>query len=266
MPTLARPGAAVNYEVWRHADVDATQPAGPWVTLVNGHTRPLNDFRLLGRRLVEKGFQVLAADNRGSGLTQTTGPFRLTDMADDIAALWDELGVQRSGVLGISMGGFISLTLALGRPERVTKLCLVSTSMGPEHIRTDDSPWVADEAKNLAKLLPYVTPDFAKRNAALLKSMAAQSARAVTDGRFQEASELQRAAIRGFDSSARLGGISMPTLVIHGEEDAIIGVQAGKDLASRIPRAQLLTMPDAGHLLLAEKPRELAAAVSAFFA
>jgi pimeloyl-ACP methyl ester carboxylesterase len=253
----------LNYEIWG----DDAGGAGDarWVTLVNGHTRPLNDFRLLARRLVERGLRVLAFDNRGAGATQVRGPFRLSDMADDVVALWDALGIRGSGLLGISMGGFISLTVTLGHPGRVSRLCLVSTAMGPEHIRSDETPWEADEAKALAKFQVYVTEGFARRNAALLKSMAAQTARAVASGRFQEASEAQRQAIKGFDASARVGEVRVPTLVIHGEDDRIIQLAAGKSLAARIPGARLLALPETGHLLLAERPKELAAAVGDFF-
>lgn len=263
MSTLARPGAAINFEVWGDA--------GPWATLVNGHTRPLNDFRMLGKHLVEKGRRVLALDNRGAGLTTVERGFTLPEMADDVAALWRELGVSSGGLLGISMGGFIAETVAMAYPEKVEKLVLVSTAMNQRKIRVDDRPWSTEFADNEAKLAPYFTKAFAERNAVLVKSMVKQITKNVVDGRFSENSELQKAASKGFDAKARIeaGGIRAPTLVVHGEEDEIIPFSAAEETLAALRRggvgAELERFADAGHLLLAERPRELYATVARWF-
>ena len=257
MPQLSRDGAMINYEVWGED--------GAWVTLVNGHNRPLNDFRLMGRHLSERGFRVLALDNRGAGRSETYREFTLADMVDDVAALWDEEGVARTHLLGISMGGFIAATLALDHAARVRRLVLVSTAAGQAYIRRDDTPWSSDPAEVEAKLRPYFTADFAARNEMLVRSMAKQIAKSVEDGGFAEKSAAQRRALAGFDLTARLGGLKAPTLVIHGAEDRIIPLAAGRELAQLIKGAQLEVLPGAGHLLLAERPKELYALVTAFF-
>ena len=253
MSQLDRPTATIHYEVWGEA--------GNWVTLVNGHTRPLNDFRMLGRHLAGQGYQVLALDNRGAGRTETAGPFTLADMADDVLALWDTLGVTQSHLLGVSMGGFIALSLALAHSTRVRRLVLVSTAMSQELIYRDDSRWEADPARVEAKLAPYFTEDFRRRNSVLVKSMVKQIAKAVAEGGFAERSEQQRRAIAGFDVASQLGGLQVPTLVIHGVDDRIIPVAAARALEAAIPDARLALLPGAGHLLLAERPKELYALV-----
>ena len=258
VPQLSRPGAELNYEVWGDD--------GQWVTLINGHTRSLSDFRLFGRYLVERGWRVLALDNRGSGQTKTSAPFSMADMISDVAALWEVEAVSRSRLLGVSMGGFIAQALTVEKAARVAGLVLVSTAMNQKHIRRDDQPWTNDPDAVEVKLLPYVTDDFAQRNALLIRSMAKQIAKSVADGDFARLSEMQREAMANLDLSANARRISAPTLVIHGEEDNIIQASAAEELAAAIKGARLVLLPGAGHLLLAERPRELYKLVTDFFA
>jgi pimeloyl-ACP methyl ester carboxylesterase len=114
-------------------------------------------------------------------------------------------------------------------------------------------------------MLPYFTAEFARRNEVLVKSMVKQIAKNVHDGAFAERSDEQKRATAGFDVSRQLGSLRMPTLVIHGAEDRIIPMEAGEELARGIPGARLEVLDDAGHLLLAERPKELYGLVTEFF-
>ena len=261
MSELNRNRAVIHYEAWGQDE----NPEGAWVTLVNGHTRPLNDFRMMGKHLVGLGYRVLALDNRGAGQTTYSGSFSLKDMADDVAALWDELKIEETAVLGISMGGFIAQTLTQLHPDRMTKLILISTAPGQQHLDKHEVPWTADVHAVQKKLNAYFTPSFAQRNATLVASMAKQIAKGVVAGTFKEGAAAQRQAIGKFDND-QLDAIEVPTLVIHGSEDAIIKVAAAEELAGGIPNAEKVLLPSAGHLLLAEKPRELYDLVGKFLA
>lgn len=258
MPELARSGTRIHYEIW--GDAPGT------VLLVNGHTRPLNDFRLMGRHLMEQGLRVIALDNRGAGLTTTTRPYTLAEMADDAVAVADEvLGVTATfDLLGVSMGGFIAQTVALANPERVRRLVLVSTAARQTAIRKDDTPWTADLGAVERKLAPFFTDDFARKNAVLVKSMVKQIAKAVETGGFAGRADEQKRAAAGFDVYARLPYIKHPVLVIHGDQDQIVPLQAGSELAAGLPHATFNVMTGAGHLLLAERPKDLYQAVAEF--
>jgi|LauGreDrversion4_2_1035121.scaffolds.fasta_scaffold09212_2 3-oxoadipate enol-lactonase len=257
MPQLYRPGVELNYEVWGDQ--------GQWVTLINGHNRSLTDFRLCGRYLVERGWRVLAVDNRGAGLTKTQAPFTITDMVEDIGAIWEAEAITRTRLMGISMGGFLAQILAVERAARVAALVLVSTAMTQVHIRRDDTPWSPDPEVSEAKLKPYFTPEFGRRNELLIRSMAKQIAKSVADGDFASRSDAQRQAMAGLDLSDVTPRIKAPTLVIHGEDDQIIPVEAAEELAANIKGARLELFPEAGHLLLAERPKELYARIAQFF-
>jgi 3-oxoadipate enol-lactonase len=256
MPVISRPDALINFEVWGDS--------GSWMTLVNGHLRPLTDFRMLGQRLVKAGFRVLALDNRGAGQSRVEQDFQIQDMVDDVVAVWDQIGCQSSHVLGISMGGFISQRLALEASGRVQRLILMSTAASASVLKQDEPAWDTDTDKVLAKLSTYFASDFVRRNPLLVQSMARQMARAAESGELQIQARLQRQAIRGFSALAQLPGISSPTLVIHGEEDSVIPCNEGSILASGIPGARFLKMPATGHLILAERPKELLEAILGF--
>jgi 3-oxoadipate enol-lactonase len=267
MPQLQAPGALLNYEVWPAPDATPSHSAAlPWLTLVNGHTRPLSDFRMMSKMMVAAGFRVVALDNRGAGKTEITDEFTLDDMVADIVLLWRELGIAKTHLLGISMGGFLSQRLAAEKPEIVSKLILVSTAPGPNFIRVESKPWTADVGQVEEKLLPYFTEDFANRNRMLIQSMAKQITQSVTKEYFAQRSDMQRRALSGFDMTKRLKEIQAPTLVIHGLEDQIIEVKAARELVAGIPHAKLELVSDAGHLLLAEKPQELYRRIKEFLA
>lgn len=256
MPQLDRTGAQLNYEVWGDGPV--------WLTLINGHTRPLTDFRLMGRKLTSHGLKILALDNRGAGETIAADGFTLEDMVDDIVALWDHEGIEQSHVLGISMGGFIAQWLAAEYAERVGNLVLVSTAAGPAHIKSDDEPWSTDPDQVGQKLAPYFTGKFRVQNKLLVDAMVKQIVKAVREGDFAERGQAQRAAIQGYNGTQRLSEIKAPTLVVHGQDDGIIPFAAAEELASGIAQAKLHSFADAGHLLLAERPQPLFSAVRDF--
>lgn len=258
MTTQLVPGAEINYEVWGEGD-------RPWVTLINGHTRPLNDFRMLGKKLVAGGFRVLAFDNRGAGNTTVSRDFILSDMCDDVRALWGALSIGKTDLLGISMGGFICQQLVLTSIAKVKSLVLVSTAARHGGINPEERPWTNDVQEVAEKLSAFFTPRFAERNAVLVRSMAKQIAVRVDAGDFIENSKRQRRALEGFDLTSGLNEMLLPVLIVHGEEDAIVPLAEGERLAAGIPGAQIITIKEAGHLLLAEAPAQLYGAVLDFF-
>ena len=249
MPQLNLPNVTINYEVWGDSNLKT-------ITLLNGHTRPLTDFRMLSRRLVEKGFKVVVLDNRGAGETVSHEVFTLLDMAHDVISLWDHLAIEKASLLGISMGGFIAMTLAGRYPDRVSKLFLVSTASYEGGIVSDGRSWDSGETEVEKKLARYFSPAYAEKNRLVLESMAKQIAKGITHGSFLAGSKAQRDAIRGFDARPLLPALSVPTVVIHGSEDVITPLTQAEHLNQLIPGSILNILPGAGHLLLAERPQE----------
>src|SRR3954471_8794315 len=117
-------------------EVAAVQPRGTVLLLCGIGAKRQGWYRqlpVLGRR-----FRTLALDYRDVGDSDpATEPYSIDELADDVAALAHELGIESASLVGISMGGFISLVLALRHPELVDRLILVVTSAGGEtHVST----------------------------------------------------------------------------------------------------------------------------------
>jgi pimeloyl-ACP methyl ester carboxylesterase len=87
--------------------------------------------------------------------------------------------------------------------------------------------------------------------------MVAQIRLSISSGNFSERSDLQRAALKNAGWSARLSEIRSDTLIIHGAKDLVIDQEGALLLRDSVPHARLEIIPEAGHLLLAEAPREL---------
>jgi 3-oxoadipate enol-lactonase len=257
MTTINRDGAEIYFE--------EVNPTGQRVvTLVNGHTRSSSDFRMMARILGEAGFRVVSLDNRGAGKTKVNRAFSIEDLCSDVVALWDELGVGTSSLLGISMGGFISQGIAIQYPDRMDKLILVSTAPEEKFINPSGGGWINEGTKLEEKMRTYFAPGFVERNPVLFKTMVTQIRQAIDSSDFTARSDMQRAALRGAGWTHELHRIKSPTLIIHGKEDRVIDIEAAKKLNEAIANSQLAIIPPAGHLLLAEAPKELYRIVQEF--
>lgn len=258
MPFISRQDAEIFYEVLGES--------GPWLTLVNGHTRSSRDFRLLAGNLSKQGLRCLLFDNRGSGDTKNGPQFTLDDVAADIVALWDQLGIRTSVVMGLSMGGIVSQILSHKVPDRVQGLILVSTGSSEESLSDAAfTPWGSTEESVFEKLQAYFTQSFLDRNGLLVKAMAKQILQGISSDHFQDRADSQREAMRGVDTRPFLNSLKMPTLIIHGSDDRIIPLAAGLEIQRLIPGSQLKKLDAIGHLVLAEYSKYLGQDVLEFF-
>ena len=245
MAVLKRKAVNLNYEV--------TGESGPWVSLINGYTRPGSDFRMLARHIANAGFQVLTFDNRGAGRTEFFGPFSLEDMADDVCQLWHTLGIEKSHVLGISMGGVIAQILS--QMAETESLTLVSSTASKEFLAANRG-WPSSIHEIEKKLTNYFDPEFCERNKLLVAMMAKNIHKEISDQDFLKRAKAQSEAIETYPWDARCPP-HLPMLLIHGESDQIIPLQAAYDLQRRYPQASLVTLDGCGHLLLAENIKGL---------
>ncbi|MGI8440739.1 MAG: alpha/beta fold hydrolase [Thermoleophilaceae bacterium] len=209
-------------------------------------------------------FECVTYDNRSSG--RSSAPLRPTsipEMAADAAALLERLGIESAHVYGLSMGGMIAQELALRFPERVRGLVLgCTTPGGPRAVR----PTVRELLSlgkgmlgGLAKpgrpwLAPAVfSPEFRREEPeevlALLEGFG--SHRPTPWG-----ANYHLLASVYHDTASRLDQIQAPTLVMHGERDAMDPVANSLFMAERIPDAELAIVPGAGHAYPLEAPEE----------
>lgn len=194
-------------------------------------------------------------DNRGSGLSdKPRGPYDLRIMADDVAAVLDDCGIERAHVVGASMGGAIAQYLALVHADRVHSLTLACTTCrvspwrrrllrdwidlldgsGRVRFARENLRWVLG-ARHLRRMLP-LTP-----------VVAPLVVRAPTHG-----IRGQIEAILAVDPLIvdNLEAIAVPTLVVAGSQDILTPVADAEELAGRIPDAELRVLMGAAHGLM----------------
>jgi pimeloyl-ACP methyl ester carboxylesterase len=223
-------------------------------------------------RALEADFDVVAYDHRGIGRSAPwRTPFTIGDLAADALAILDHLGWKRAHVLGISMGGMVAQELALGHPERVETLALGCTYCGGEGASLA-GPEVLAMFRQAAGAggpggagAPPDGPAPPPGAESLLGTLAAHLSSG-TLARMALAVPaplgvilLQLQAVGGHDTSARLPGLAVPTLVLHGTRDPVLPVANGELIARLVPGARLELLDGAGHLFWLEQPVRAAA-------
>jgi pimeloyl-ACP methyl ester carboxylesterase len=245
----------------------------------SGRGRPvvlLHAFPLAGimwrpqREVLERDYRVLVPDLRGFG---GTGPFTGTpsvdQMADDVAALLDALGVRVPVVLvGLSMGGYVALAFVRKHAARLAGLVLADTRAEADS---------AEARANRERLMLVAQHDTAREVIdQLLPKLVSSETQEQRPGVVEEvrriASAQPTAGIVGAlqalrdrpDSTPWLASIAVPTLVVVGSDDAVTPPAIASAMAAAIPNARLATIQGAGHLSNLERPEAFAAAVHAF--
>lgn len=234
--------------------------AGEPVVLIMGiggdHTAWAFQIRAFAER-----YRVIAFDNRGAGQTdQPDAPCTIALMADDTAGLMDRLAIARAHVVGVSMGGMIAQEVALRAPGRVRSLQLHATLARPDaYTRQLLDVWRVQRAKlTLAErmraqgLWLFAPVTYAERP----EFVETVVQNAIDNPHPQSLTGFvrQAEAVAGHDALDRVGAIACPTLVTVGEEDVLVPPRFARELAARIPGAELTVVPEAGHAYMWERP------------
>ncbi len=207
----------------------------------------------------------IAPDARGVGLSEAPpGPYTTRQMALDALAVLDAAQVESAHVVGLSLGGAVAQELALGHPERVRSLALLSTfAVQPPRTRALLEAWrtlypVAIERPELRKAwelqaYAWLFSDRYWRSEsnvrAALKFAQTQPPQSATGFIGQVDAALSH------DARDRLPQLRKPALVIHGALDQLAPLACGEELARLIPGAELLGLPEAGHAVNIEAQR-----------
>ena len=212
-------------------------------------------------------FRVVAFDNRGAGRSdKPAGPYSMALFADDTAALMDFLDIDAAHIYGESMGGMIAQEVALRHPQRVRSLVLGCTIFGgPQAVPPPQESLTV--LASLATLPPEEAFEQGLRvfyHPSRSQAMKGPWQTYVQTRTTPEAYQRQLEACIAFVSYERLPQIKAPTLVINGEDDALLPAENSRILAQQIPGAELVLFPDTGHLYFQERPEEADAAVLDF--
>lgn len=190
--------------------------------------------------------ETLVCDLRGTGGSDAPpGPYSVADLAGDLRAVLADHGTDRVHLVGTGLGGMVALRFALDS-QRPVSLALFGTAAYGAELDLDPLFAPPDDAEGLRRTLrAAVTPSFAD-------SHAEEVDRIVEWRRVEDADRsvwrAQTAAVDGFDVRDRLYEVTVPTLVVHGVEDAVWPIERGASLADDLPRGEFLPVADAGHL------------------
>ena len=223
-----------------------------------------------------RGFTTVAVDLLGHGASDCPADprrYRMERCLEDLVALLDRLDVQRTAVLGYSMGGRVALHLALQAPERLWALILESASPGIEDACEREA-----RARSDADLAEVIERDgveaFVERWQALplFASQARLPASVREELRRQRLGNDRRGlanSLRGLGAGqqepvlASMGGIGIPALLIAGALDDKY-CDLARRMAAVLPCARTEIVPDAGHAVHLERPEAFAGAVRGF--
>ena len=215
--------------------------------------------------LLEKSFDTIVFDNRGMGRSgQAELPFDTADLAADAVGLLDALEIETAHVVGISMGGMIAQELALAHPERIRTLTIGasycggpgSTLMAPEDLQMLGAAYASGQPEQVFRAMWEInlSPGFRAEDSRFAAFAEMGSALPAP----QPVVLQQMRACAAHDTHDRLGQISLPTLVIHGDVDRLLGYPNGVQIAARIPDARLETLEGIGHMFWWEQPERSA--------
>ena len=246
------------------------------VDVGSGHTVVMAHGMELDHRLFEpqiaglKGqFRTVAYDLRGrSALGEQ--PYNLYDLVDDFVELLDYLEVGRCVLVGMSMGGFMGLRAALLHPARVAGLVIIGSS-GIPYAQKETRRWAA--VYEALRNEPRLSAERARADAELHFSLHTRQRRPELVNVWAEriGTHSGRATYHEFQSWAkqddlrsRLSEITVPTLMIHGDEDAALPLSMALETHGLLPTSRLLVLPYAGHAVNLEFDRVVNTTIATF--
>jgi len=238
-------------------------PALPAVVLLHGAGFDHTAWALHSRWFAHHGFAVLVPDLPGHGWSEGPALRSIGEMADWIIALLGAAGAPKAHLIGHSMGSLIALDAAARHSSRVTALSLVGTAatmtVGPDLLKAAE----ANEAAAIDMVSIWGLGFRAELGGSLAPGLWMHGGAQTTLQRcapgvlFSDLSACNAYA----DALSAAASVSVPTTLILGERDMMTPAKAGKALASAIPHARTVVLPGAGHMLMAERPDELLAAL-----
>ena len=213
-------------------------------------------------------YRVIAVDLKGFGKSRSNEAFTIDSMADELVDFVKAVDAYPCFLAGLSMGGYIALSLAVRHPESLQGLIIVSskseadTPAGKEG--RQKTAQLAQEKGSIAvaeQMLPRVlTEETIKGNPELVGKMR-QIMEACPANTIANASFAMRERA---DRTADLPGLNMPVLVVLGERDTLLPVNGGRKLAEACPNGRLVVVAGAGHVPCMENPKAMNGALAEF--
>ena len=241
-------------------EFDVSQPT---IVLLHGAGFDHTAWALHSRWFAHHGYGVLAPDLPGHGRSSGAPLPAIADMADWTAALLDAAGAARARLIGHSMGSLVALETAARHPARVTALGLIGTAdamtVGPDLLKAAEAnDHAAIDMVSIwglgyqAELGGSLAPGLWMHSGA--ERILEQCRPGVLFNDLSACNAYRNAL-------AAAAKIAVPTTLILGERDMMTPARAGKALAAALPNSRTIVLRGAGHMMMAERPDELLAAL-----
>jgi 3-oxoadipate enol-lactonase/4-carboxymuconolactone decarboxylase len=205
-------------------------------------------------------FRVIRIDTRGHGRSPTTAAAAtaIGDLAGEVDATLDRIGIDRCHLAGLSLGGMIGMWLAVHRPERIARLALLCTSarLGPPEFWTQRASAVREGGMHAISdtvVARWITPARADADRELMSRLR-DMVNSIDAESYAQCCE----AIAAMDQRADLARIAAPALVIGAADDPATPPQHLREIADAIAGARLAVVDDAAHLVTYEQPGRIA--------
>lgn len=229
---------------------------GQWMVLIHSVGADLTIWDDVAPAL-RKQFRVVAYDVRGHGGSKSTyGPMSIPDWSEDLDALLRSLGIERTIIVGLSMGGMIAQTFAARNSAMISNLVLMDTASDyePEMRRVWEERAQIAERDGMSPLVDptiarWFTPSFIAHNSESLqrvrRSIAAMDSRHYAEG---------CRALGALNTSPILHSVTSRTLVVVGEDDHATPKVQSERIAALVPGSELVIIPNAAHCPCVEQP------------
>lgn len=247
--------------------VDTGKKGGLAVVLI--HAFPLNQSMWDAQVEALKGdFRVITFDVRGLGKSPYKGPYTLEFVVDDLFELLDKRKISKSVICGLSMGGYVALRALERDPNRLVAAVLADTRSEPDSDKSKLGRYTAIKTINTSGL-PALVDEFLKKSIASgIQSQDPKVMERAKKMALANTAEGVSAALLAItsrtDTTENLNRINIPTLVMQGEFDSVVPMDAARKLHQSIPGSEFFIVPKAGHLSNLENPEAFNNGLTAF--
>jgi len=233
--------------------------AGPPVLFLHGFPFNLDMWRGQMEAAVAGGYRAIAYDIRGHGMSDVgDGQYTIESHVDDLFAFLDHLKIAKTAIVGLSMGGYITLRALEREPGRFACVVLCDTKSEPDtdegRLKRAGAARAVKKNGSTAYAAEYVKAMFTQEsfstNPGAVESLRQMIARTPP---LSIAGTLIALAART-DTTGSLRSISVPTLILVGEKDSVTPPSAAQSMQSKIPAAELHIVPAAAHVSNLENP------------